>query len=40
MFLVGGAIVFNWLMATEGVPDVGLGLAARRRSPARGPSCC
>lgn len=21
MFLVGGAIVFNWLMATEGVPD-------------------
>ncbi len=22
MFLVGGAIVFNWLMATEGVPDL------------------
>ncbi len=29
MFLVGGAIVFNWLMATEGVPDAVSGWLAK-----------
>jgi len=34
MFLVGGAIVFNWLMATEGVPAaVSSWLAATVSSP-------
>lgn len=34
MFLVGGAVVFNWLMATEGVPDaVSAWLAATVSSP-------